>query len=168
MPIENASEWDVLVGRVSGTWDRALLKIKAYSENPDRFAAGNELRAGDDKKLLKIISSRKSGHSLILDCGLKTTEEAQSYIGLELFVHPEMRPPLFDGAFYMDALLGMKLQTESGEDWGEIEEILETPAHDVYVTKCAMIPAVDEFVVDRDFENRVVTVRAVPGLRTDE
>jgi len=168
MPIENENEWDVLVGRVSGTWDRALFKIKPYSENREHFEEGRELRVGADKAPLKILLSRASGHAFIVDCGLKTMEQAQGLVGQELFVHASMRPALPADAFYIDALLGMKIQTESGEDWGEIDEVLETAAHDVYVTKCAMIPAVDEFIVKRDFENGVVIVRAVPGLRTDE
>jgi 16S rRNA processing protein RimM len=168
MGIENAEEWNVLVGRVSGTWDRAYLKITPYSTNPDRFAAGNELRAGADKKLLRITRSKKMGHSLILDCELKTTPEAQAFVGLDLFIHPAMRPPLPNGGFYPDELLGLRLQTEDGDDWGEIEEVLETPAHDVYVSRRAMIPSVDEFIIKRDFENRVVIVRAMPGLLTDE
>lgn len=168
MGIENAEEWIVLVGRVSTTWDRAYLKIKAFSTNPERFAAGDEIRAGAEKKLLRIVRSKKIGHSLILDCGLQTTEEAQSYVGMDLWIHPDMRPPLPNGGFYPDALLGLRLQTESGDDWGEIEEVLETPAHDIYVSARAMIPAVPEFIISRDFEKGVIIVRPIPGLLIDE
>ena len=57
--------------------------------------------------------------------------------------------------------------TEAGKDLGEIEEILETPAHDVYVTPHAMIPGHAEFIVKTDFENKVLVVRDVPGLKIE-
>ena len=78
-----------------------------------------------------------------------------------------MRAALPPGEFYTDELLGLRVVTEAGEDLGVIEEILDAKAHDVYVTSQAMIPGVDEFVVKRDFENGIVTVRDIPGIRTD-
>jgi 16S rRNA processing protein RimM len=161
--------WNVLVGRVSGTWDRASLKVQPFSTTPGRFDTGAKLCAasGAQRRLLTVQSSRKTGHSWILDCGLSTPAEAEALRGAELFIHPSMRPPLPEGEFYLDELLGMRVQTEAGEDLGEIEEVLETPAHDVYVTPLAMIPGHAEFVVKTDFDNKVLIVRDVSGLRTD-
>lgn len=168
--LEDLMTWDVLVGRVSGTWDRANLKVQPFSPSPERFKQGARfcVEVAGSRRLLQVISSRASGHSFILDCGLKTSEEAQSLQGAQLFIHPSMRPALPDGQFYVDELLGLRVETEGGDDWGEIEEVLETPAHDVYVTSQAMIPSHDEFIVRRDFHLGVVVVRDVPGLRTQE
>ncbi|HEX8834390.1 MAG TPA: ribosome maturation factor RimM [Abditibacteriaceae bacterium] len=167
--MQNLAEWDVLVGRVSGTWDRALLKIQPYSQALQHFEEGREFVATKPSlRQLKILSSRRSGHSFILDVGLKTTAEAQALVGQELFVHPSMRPPLSDDEYYIDEVLGFRVVTDTGEDFGEIDEIIETPAHDVYVTACSMIPAVPEYVLEIDFDTQIVKVRYVPGLRTDE
>lgn len=166
---DDLTTWDVLVGRVSGTWDRANLKVQPFSESPERFKTGARFCIEVDGKrhLLQVISSRASGHSFILDCGLKTSEEAQALRGAQLFIHPSMRPALQEGQFYVDELLGLRVETEAGQNWGEIEEVLETPAHDVYVTPQAMIPSHHEFIVRRDFANGVVVVRDVPGLKTE-
>jgi 16S rRNA processing protein RimM len=75
-----------------------------------------------------------------------------------------MRAPLDEDEFYLDEALGMRVVLEDGEELGEVEEILETSAHDVYVTPRAMIPVVPEFIISRDFENRVITVRRWEGL----
>lgn len=164
------NEWDVLVGRVSGRWDYASLKVQPFSQVPGRFDAGVQLciAAPSGRRLLKILHSKRSGHSFILNCGIDSTAEAEAMIGAQLFIHPSMRPPLPEGEFYIDELLGVRVQTEAGDDWGEIEEVLETPAHDVYVTPHAMIPGHSEFIVRTDWDNRVLVVRDVPGLRTDE
>ncbi len=168
--IDDLTTWDVLVGRISGTWDRANLKVQPFSQSPERFKQGARFCIEVDGKrhLLEVISSRASGHSFILDCGLKTSEEARDLRGAQLFIHPSMRPALPEGQFYVDELLGLRVETEDGQSWGEIEEVLETPAHDVYVTPQAMIPSHEEFIVRRDFANGVVVVRDVPGLRDAE
>ena len=168
--VENLATWDVLVGHVIGDWDRAGLKVKPFSDAPNRFAVGARfcVERNGERQILEVKSSRKIGHSFVLDVGLKTPAEAQSYKGASLFIHRSMRAPLPAGEFYVTDILGMKVVTENGDELGEVEEILETPAHDVYVTPQAMIPAHDEFIVKRDWENRTIVVRDKPGLRTDE
>ena len=167
--VSNLEEWDVLVGRVLGDWDKANLKITPFSDAPGRFDAGARfcVNVNGKRRVLDVQTSRKIGHSFIVDVGLKTTADTQALKGAELFIHRSMRATLPEGEFYATDILGMRVQTENGDDWGEVEEILETPAHDVYVTKVAMIPSHPEFIVSRDFENNVITVRDVEGLRTD-
>jgi len=157
--LQQLETWDVLVGRVTGHWDRASLCIISFSDTPGRFGADALLCAAKDgkRRALKVLSSRRQGKHLILDCGL-ATEEAIALKNAELFVHVSMRPPLPEGEFYADQILGMKVQTENGRDLGEVEEILETPAHDIYCTSQVMIPAVPEYILKRDFENNVITV----------
>jgi len=170
MTIEDLEKWNIVVGRVSGRWDRASLKVQEIHASPGRFAAGAKLCAANPagRRLLTIQASRRSGHSWILDCGLTTTEDAEALRGAQLLIHPAMRPPLPEGEFYLDDLIGLRVRTEAGEDLGEIEEILETPAHNVYVTPCAMIPGHADFIVVTDFENKLLVVRDVPGLKTTD
>ncbi|HEX8465058.1 MAG TPA: ribosome maturation factor RimM [Abditibacterium sp.] len=170
MSVEDFSTWDVLVGRVKGRWDKASLRITPFSDVKGRFAAGAKLCALKDGKRtpLEIASSRAKDGGWICDCGLGSTEIAESLVGAELFIDRSMRPKTADGEFYVDELFGMRVVSESGVEMGEIEEVLETPNHDVYVTGKAMIPAHPDFIVSRDMEAKVLTVRDVPGLLTEE
>jgi len=151
--------WDVLVGRVTGHWDRASLRIISFSDASGRFDAGAVLCAAKDgkRRVLKVLSSRRQGKHLILDCGLMP-HDATELKDAELYIHVSMRPALPEGEFYADQILGMRVQTENGRDLGEVEEILETPAHDIYCTPQVMIPAVPEYIIQRDFENNIITV----------
>ena len=164
--MEVLAEWDVLVGRVRGRWDKAALKIQPFSQTPGRFAQGAQLLAvlGEEKRLFSVQSAKKIGSHWICEVGLNSTEEAEKWIGAELFVHPAMRPALPEGEFYLDELIGLEVVTQNGEKLGAIEEVLETPAHTIYVTPRAMIPGVPEYVVSTDWEKRVLVVRDVPGL----
>src|SRR5947209_7527 len=109
--LDDLASWNVVVGRVSGRWDRADLKVKPFSTTPGRFAAGVKLCAatGTGRRLLTVLTSRASGNQWILDCGLTTPEEADALQGVELFIHPSMRPPLPPDEFYLDQLLGLRV-----------------------------------------------------------
>jgi 16S rRNA processing protein RimM len=170
MSVPNIKQWDVIVGRVKGRWDKASLRIVPFSEVEDRFAAGKQLCAVKDGKrtLLNIKSSRPKDGGWICDCGLTSTEIAENLIGAELFVDKSMRPQTQDGEFYVDELFGVRIVSESGVEMGEIEEVLETPNNDIYVTPKAMIPAHPDFIVSRDMEAKVIVVRDVPGLLGEE
>ncbi len=164
--LEEISSWDVLVGRVKGRWDKASLRIVPFSEASGRFAAGAKLCAeiGKKRTLLEIKTSRAKDGVWICDCGFTASETADALIGAELFIDRSMREAPAEGGFYVDQLFGMRVVSESGVEMGEIEEVLETPNNDVYVTGKAMIPAHPDFIVSRDFEAKIITVRDVPGL----
>lgn len=158
--LDQLDSWDVLVGRVTGHWDRASLRIIPFSTTPGRFDTDAVLCAEIDAKrhLLKVLSSRRQGKHVILDCGL-VPQQALALNGASLFIHVSMRPVLPEGEFYADQIFGMKVQTESGRDLGEVEEILESTAHDIYQTSQVMFPAVPHYILKRDFEQNIIVVR---------
>ncbi len=159
--------WDVLVGRVKDRWDRALVRILPFSDVPRRFAAGKQicLAKGASRELFTIeFSNAKAGY-WVCGLGLTSSEQADALIGAEVFVHRSMRPALPDGQFYPDEYLGMTIETEGGENLGEVEEVLETPHHDVYATPIALIPAVPQFIVSVSKAERKIIVRDVEGLK---
>ena len=163
------NEWDVLVGRVKGRWDHSKLRIKPFSPVEGRFAAGATFCVAPvegPRRLLKVRESTSKNGLWICDCELRTLEEADALVNGEVYVDVSMRPKLGPNEFYPDEIIGMHLVTENGDDLGEIEEITETPANDIYVTAQAMVPDVPEWIVRIDGEKRAVIVRDDPGLRS--
>ena len=160
-------DWDVLVGRVKGRWDHAKLRVVPFSEVAGRFGAGATLcfaPPAGARRLLTVRESEKKNGAWICDCDLLTVEEAEALVGAEVLIDVSMRPALPPGEFYSDQLIGMKMMTEAGEDWGEIEEILESRAHETLVTARALVPDVPEWVVRVDGATRTVIVRGDEGL----
>jgi len=159
--------WDVLVGRVKDRWDRALVRIIPFSDVPKRFAQGATicLAKNTSRELFTIeFSNYKAGY-WVCGLGLSSSEQADALIGAEAFVHRSMRPPLPEGKLYPDEYLGMTVETQSGENLGEVEEVLETPHHDVYATPLALIPAVPQFIVSVSKTEGKIIVRDVEGLK---
>jgi 16S rRNA processing protein RimM len=85
---------------------------------------------------------------------------------LEAF--PLEDPDLEDDEYLVEDLLGCRVVTEAGEDLGVLDEVEPMPAQDVYRVGEIRIPAVKEFVREIDLENKVITVRLIPGMRGED
>jgi 16S rRNA processing protein RimM len=81
------------------------------------------------------------------------------------FARADARLP--EGSFFLADVLGARVVTETGEDVGELVDIIENPTQNVYVVRGErehLIPAVPEFIRSTDTENGVVTVRLIEGM----
>lgn len=165
---EDLQSWDVLVGKIVGRWDHASVKIQPLDASPNRFDVGSQLCIDfkGERRVVGVLSSARQGKGVVCDFGFATVEEAEALKGATLWIHRSMRPALPEGEWYLDQMIGLQVQTETGEDMGEIQEVLETSAHNVYVTPIAMIPAHADFIISTDWQARVLTVRYLPGLKT--
>jgi len=71
------------------------------------------------------------------------------------------------GTFFLQDLIGASVVDESGTELGKLTDILEMPAHNVYVVtgeREILIPAVPQFVLKTDADAGVVTVRLIDGM----
>ena len=167
--MEDFNSWDVLVGRVKDRWDKSKLRVQAFSDVENRFAASAQLCAEKDgaRQLLTIQNSQLKAGFWVCDFNLPDSPSADALIGAQLFITRAMRPALPDGEFYPDELIGMQVKTETGELLGEVEEVLETPHYEILALANSdlMIPVVEEFVVSIDGENRQIWVQNIENLR---
>ena len=67
-------------------------------------------------------------------------------------------------------MLGFKVYDVKGDEYlGEITEIMDTAAHDIYVIESedfeTMIPDVDVFIKNIDFENKKMLVDTIEGMK---
>ena len=67
-------------------------------------------------------------------------------------------------------MLGFKVYDVKGDEYlGEIIEIMDTAAHDIYVIESedfeTMIPDVDVFIKNIDFENKKMLVDTIEGMK---
>ena len=77
--------------------------------------------------------------------------------------------PLEDDEIYLYELIGLTVKTDTGEELGTIQAVLETGANDVYVVSTrkygeVLIPAHDETVLEIDMDSETVTVKLPDGL----
>jgi 16S rRNA processing protein RimM len=101
--------------------------------------------------------------------GVDTAEAASQLVGQELAIEEKDLPDLPAERFYCYELIGLKVVDADGEAIGEIVEILENPANDIFVIRSSqkgeiLIPAVKEVVRKIDLKKGLMEIDLIPGL----
>ncbi len=71
------------------------------------------------------------------------------------------------GGYFIQDIIGARVQDEQGREIGRLTEVLERPASNIYVVQGEeehLIPAVPEFIMSTDFEAGIITVRLIEGM----
>lgn len=74
-----------------------------------------------------------------------------------------------EGAMFIQDLIGLPVLCD-GEEIGTVKEILQMPSNDVYVVRGAheyLIPAVPEFILERNPDEGFIRVRLLEGMQSD-
>lgn len=71
------------------------------------------------------------------------------------------------GGYFIQDIIGARVQDEQGREIGRLTEVLERPASNIYVVQGEeehLIPAVPKFIMSTDFEAGIITVRLIEGM----
>lgn len=95
--------------------------------------------------------------------------EIEKYKGKDLLVTRENAVHLENDEYFIFDIIGALVVTEEGEEIGELTEVLQTGANDVYVInsnngKELLVPVIRDCVLDVDTQNKKVVIRVMPGL----
>lgn len=103
--------------------------------------------------------------------GIDSIDIARTVTGRELLVRADSLPESWVQEPEED-FIGMRVSDEIHGDLGEIEDVIETGANDVWVVSGGygevLIPVIDDVVLDVDHEAGSVAVRLLPGLLPGE
>ena len=77
--------------------------------------------------------------------------------------------PLEEDEYYIADMIGMKVVTDKGEEFGILKNVMETGANDVYVIEHPskgeiLIPAIKECILDVDIPGRLMKIHVMDGL----
>ncbi len=165
MPKETAEDL-VRVGQIVGSFGlKGKLKVAPETEFLSRFETGSRLRLRGEWVEVESMVIHK-GRPLIKLPGIDdpTAAETLKWEYLEALGRPEMD----EGEYLAEDLIGLKVVTEEGEELGQVDQILAYPAQDLIVVGEIMIPMVDEFVKEIDFDKETIQVHLIPGMKPDE
>jgi 16S rRNA processing protein RimM len=100
---------------------------------------------------------------------VETPEEAGLYRNQWVFIKKKDAPPLPKGQHYKHELYGLKVVDENDNPLGELVEIIETGANDVYVVrndsgKEILLPAIPSVILDLDPGLGFLKVHLLDGL----
>ena len=166
----------ILCGFIKGAHGvRGLVKVESLSDNPARFAAGSILEVQLPQKPPQSLSvetaSAHKGQLLVQFAGVNSKEAADRLRGAKLMASVASSAPLAAGQFYHYQLIGLRV-LENGLDLGQIVEILDRPANDLYVLQTpegqeVLIPALKQIIKRIDLEQKLMEVELPAGLKPD-
>jgi len=162
------------VGIISSTHGiRGEVKVFPTTDDARRFKRCKELilDTGREELMLEVESVKFFKQFVILKFkGIDSINDVEKYKNKSLFVTRENAVRLNKDEYFIADLIGMEIVDESnGQRIGELKDVMETGANDVYVVACdegkeLLFPAIKECVKDIDFDTNKITVHVMDGL----
>lgn len=166
------------VGRIVNTHGfQGEVRILSTTDFEDqRFAVGNKLAAfkKEDKKptWVTIESVRRHKNFILLTFeGMHNINLVEPFKeGMLKVTKDQMKEDLLEeNEYFYHDIIGCSVVSEEGETIGDIKDILETGANDVWVVKGAKgkehyIPYIEDIVKDINIAEKVITIHVMEGL----
>ena len=150
------------------------VRVEILTDYPERVVQHKHLylappHSPDDVEQHRLESVRPhKGILLIKLAGCEDRDAAEELRGMLVQVPLEEAVPLEEGEYYHFQLIGMDVETETGEWLGHVADVLATGAHDVYVVRGprgeVLLPAIEDVILALDTETRKMVVRLLPGM----
>jgi 16S rRNA processing protein RimM len=140
-----------------------------HTDFPERMKKGRKLFVGENYKSMTLTNVRPHQTGLLVKFqGVDTPEAAGLFRNQWVYVETK-DVPLPEGQHYKHELLGLKVVDESDNSLGEVVEILETGANDVYVVrdnsgKEILLPNIPSVILDLDIDRGLLRVHLLEGL----
>lgn len=157
---------DITIGKIAGTHgNKGMLKIIPITDWPDRFLEMKTVTLEKDGSqvtynIAEAVPYRR--FILVRLAEIPDMTAAEKLKGSLVKVARDELKELPEGSFYIFEIVGLKVYTAGGNHIGEIEDIIQTGANDVYVIKRpngppALVPALKSVVREVNIkEGRVV------------
>jgi 16S rRNA processing protein RimM len=128
----------------------------------DTVALPLAVTIGDSAATITAVRRTADGFLLKLD-GVLTREKAASLTGQQLGLPKSTLPPLGAGEFYVEDLVGCRVEDSEGRVLGVVRSVFWNGAHDVMVIGDEergerLLPAAPEFIVAVDRLTKCVVV----------
>jgi 16S rRNA processing protein RimM len=160
----------VVVGRITRAHGvKGEVAVMVLTEVGERFEPGGVVYLEDGRRLSVADSRPHRGRMLVTFDGVRDRDAADKLVQRNLVVPESESPPLPEGSYWDHQLIGSRVVTESGRSFGELRDVIHTPANDVWSAigedgTETLIPAIADVVASVDVQGKRVVVREVPGL----
>ncbi|MBE2221478.1 MAG: 16S rRNA processing protein RimM [Anaerolineae bacterium] len=150
---------------------RGEIRVLPHTDEPQRFTWLKEVYVGErDLKPVAVEGVRFHQDLVLLKlAGYDFRDETDALKGELLLVPMADAIPLEEGEYFLFQLLGLAVVTDEGQYLGQVQDVIETGANNVFVVKGEggkdiLLPDIKDVVTEIDFENGRLTVHILPGL----
>lgn len=165
-------EW-VSIGYISRAHGiQGEVRVVPFSNHPDRFEALKQVKIESPAGEFSFVNIEKvrlhSKYALVKFNAIETRDQALALKGSTIQIKLTNCPPLPVDEFYHFDLIGLAVRTTEDEVLGEVTDILEMPANDVYVisdgSREILLPAIKEVVRKVDLKKEEIIIKLIDGL----
>ena len=161
----------IMVGEITGAHGiRGQVKVESLTDFPElRFAPGAQVYVEKQRRWAKVLASgmHKGLYLLTLE-DITDRDVAQSLLHTYLRISRDDLEELPEGEYYHFQLIGLKVY-EDDRLLGELAEVMQTGANDVYVIRGAqgeelLLPALQSCILKVDLAAGTMSVKIPEGL----
>jgi 16S rRNA processing protein RimM len=151
---------------------RGYVKADSLSDAPDRFRSLRQvwLEFPDGlRERFRVEQCRYDGETVLIKFEtVDTPEAAERLKSAYVQVPAEEAAPLPEGVFYVFALIGSRVVSETGDEIGTVRDVMAMPANDVLLVDTpngeVLVPMIRDVVVAVEPARRRMVIRLMPGL----
>ncbi len=151
---------------------RGDVKVFPTTDDVNRFRKMKKayIDTGKEKMPVNVEQVRFFKNMVILKFKeMNRIEDCEAYRNKDILVTRDQAVKLAPDENFIADLIGLKVVTDKGEDFGNVKDIMQTAANDVYVIeglngKEYLFPSIKECILDVDLDAGVVTVHIMDGL----
>ena len=161
------------VGVISSTHGIAgEVKVFPTTDDITRFDYLKDvvLDTGKEKLELTVSGVKYFKNMVILKFkGIDNINDIEKYRGCSLWVTRENAVELKEDEYFICDLIGLNVITDEGEELGELIDVIQTGANDVYAVRTkegkeVLLPAIEQCVLSVNIEENTMTVHVMDGL----
>lgn len=161
------------VGVITSTHGiRGEVKVFPTTDDAQRFRELKDvmLDTGKETLSLEIEGVKFFKQFVILKFkGIDNINDVERYKRCPLFVNREDAVELEEDEYFIADMIGMKVITDEGEEFGTLKDVMETGANDVYVIERSdggevLVPAIKECILEVDIPGRQMKIHVMAGL----
>jgi 16S rRNA processing protein RimM len=146
------------------------LRIESYTDTVERFSWAETIFVGDKNPEAHAVESVRYHKKwvLIKFSDINDRNTAELYRSKLLQIRIEDAISLEEDEYFLFQVVGLQVTTIDGVDLGEVVDVIETKANNVFVVKAGaeeiLIPDTPEVIKDIDFNLGIITIQLIPGL----
>lgn len=166
-------EKQLQVGVISSTHGvRGEVKVFPTTDDVTRFRQLKKVYLDTGREMLPLeIQNVKffKQFAILKFKGIDNINDIEKYRGKSLMIDREDAVDLDEDEYFIADMIGMKVYTEDGSEFGTLKDVMETGANDVYIIDSpgygeVLIPAIRECILDVDMDEDRMTIHLMEGL----
>lgn len=154
------------IGRIVGAHGvRGAVKLRIWTHFPERIPELTHVYLDGETTPRRLLRAQLHGDIALLQLeGISTRNEAEALRGAVVRIDRSQAAPLAEDEYYHFEIIGLHVVNEAGEHLGQVVEILETGANDVYIVQRPdgrelLLPALRSVILEIDLEHQRMVVR---------